>query len=205
MLILGAGGHAKEVLEVLRLNNYKNDIVFFDNITPDEKWPSIFQYFRRIYCFNELKEHFTKTPDFIVGVGGIKAKQALWQKAICAGGKASMLLSCNASIGTLNNNIGEGTTIMQFTFVSSDVKIGKAVLINARANIHHDVTIGDFSEIAPSAMLLGRCKIGNNTFIGAGAIVLPDIIVGDNCTIGAGSVVTKNVQNNQIVKGNPAK
>jgi len=203
MVILGASGHAKEVVEVLKLNNYRKEILLFDDVTPDENWPALFKNYKRIKDIKELSIQFKSTPEFIIGAGGIKAKQILWEKGLEAGGVPSTLISTNASIGS--DCIELGCTIMQLALISPDTKIGKAVMINARANIHHDVIIGNFSEIAPSAVLLGRCQIGDNTFIGSGAIVLPDIVIGDNCTIGAGAVVTRDVPNNITIKGNPAK
>jgi sugar O-acyltransferase (sialic acid O-acetyltransferase NeuD family) len=203
MVILGASGHAKEVVEVLKLNAYNKEIILFDDVTPDNSWPKLFENYNRIRNAEELKQQFAISPDFLIGAGGIKAKQILWQKGINAGGKPTTIVAKNAAISS--PDIDEGCTIMQLAFISPDVKIGKAVLVNTRANIHHDVTIGDFSEVAPSSILLGRCQIGYNTFIGAGSIVLPDIFIGNNCTIGAGAVVTKDVADNTTVKGNPAK
>ena len=51
----------------------------------------------------------------------------------------------------------------------------------------------------------GAVRIGNNTFIGMNAIILPGVTIGDNCVIGAGSVVTRDVPNNTVWGGNPAK
>lgn len=203
MVILGASGHAKEVVEVLKLNDYSEEIVLFDDVTADENWPKLFTSYIRLRNIEELKQQFSLTPHFLIGAGGVKAKRILWNKGINAAGKPASLISKNSSLGS--EKFGEGCSIMQFVFISPDVTLGKGVMVNARVNIHHDVQIGDFSEIAPNAVLLGRCKIGKNTFIGAGAIVLPDIIIGDNCTIGAGAVVTKDVSDNTTVKGNPAK
>jgi len=138
-------------------------------------------------------------------VGGIAIKQKLWELAVNNGGKPKLLIAHNATISQLDTTLGIGTTVMQFAFISATVTIGQGVLINTRANIHHDVTIGDFCEIGPSAVLLGKCVIGNNTFIGANATILPCITIGNNCVIGAGAVGTKNINDNQLIKGNPAK
>jgi maltose O-acetyltransferase len=51
----------------------------------------------------------------------------------------------------------------------------------------------------------GAVKIGNNVFIGMNSIILPGVTIGDNCVIGAGSVVTKNIPDNTVWGGNPAK
>ena len=203
MILLGAGGQAKELIDILFQINCNEEIVLFDDVTAEENWPSMFQNYKRISNIDELKVQFIINPEFIIGIGGMNAKHILWRKGIDAGGHPSSLIANSAAVSS--QNIGVGSVIMQMAFISADVKIGKAVLINTRANIHHDVSIGDYSEIAPSAILLGKCQIGKNTFIGAGAIVLPGIIIGDNCTVGAGAVVTKNIPDNLMVKGNPAR
>jgi len=205
MVIMGAGGHAKEVLEALVMNQLDEKIAVFDNITPENKWQFPAKHIQRLRNDEELAAWFESNSLFIVGVGGIHARNTLWNYALDQGGKPYTLLASNASICQMETIIGEGTSVMQLAFVSASVSLGKNTLINTRANIHHDVKIGDYSEIAPSAVLLGNCQIGSDTFIGANATILPKIKIGTNCTIGAGAVVTRNVPDNTIVKGNPAK
>ena len=52
---------------------------------------------------------------------------------------------------------------------------------------------------------MGRVRIGNHVFVGAGAIILPNVTIGNNVIIGAGSVVTKDIPDNSVCAGNPAK
>lgn len=52
---------------------------------------------------------------------------------------------------------------------------------------------------------LWKVKIGNNVFVGAKSIILPNVTIGNNVIIGAGSVVTKDVEDNMVVAGNPAR
>jgi UDP-N-acetylbacillosamine N-acetyltransferase len=101
--------------------------------------------------------------------------------------------------------IGEGAILQHGVNISSNVKIGDHVRINVNANVMHDSKVGRFSTIAPNAVILGNVMIGDETYIGANAVILPGITIGNNCVIGAGSVVTKNVKDNMVVKGNPAK
>lgn len=82
------------------------------------------------------------------------------------------------------------------------------------------ITIGDDFTSAPGSIILAHdastfkhCKkyrtqkttIGNNVFLGANAIVMLGVNIGDNVIIGAGSIVTKDVPNNTVVVGNPAR
>ena len=65
--------------------------------------------------------------------------------------------------------------------------------------------MGDFVEISPGVVLLGRCEVGSYTHIGANATILPGLKLGQHVIIGAGSVVTKDVPNNCMMVGVPAK
>lgn len=206
MVILGAGGQAKEVLDVLLQLNYTEPILFFDNVTSDEDFPEIFKKYPRLKTVEALREWFTlNNNSYILGIGELKPRQILRTLGNHNLGKETSLIAQNADVSNLNTKIGDGTVIMKLAFISADTQIGKGVLINARANVHHDVTIGDYCEIAPSAIILGKVKIGESTLIGSGAIILPKVTIGDHCVIGAGAVVTKNVPDNTTVKGNPAK
>ena len=71
--------------------------------------------------------------------------------------------------------------------------------------ITHDCEIGDFVQISPRATLLGRCKVGSFSQIGSNATILPDIKIGTNVIVGAGAVVTKDLPDNCVALGIPAK
>lgn len=101
--------------------------------------------------------------------------------------------------------IGKGTIIQACVNVSSGSTIGDFVKINTYANIMHDNVVGNFATVAPNALLLGYVYIGASAYIGANSTVLPHVRVGVESTVGAGAVVTKDVNNNVIVKGVPAK
>jgi sugar O-acyltransferase (sialic acid O-acetyltransferase NeuD family) len=71
--------------------------------------------------------------------------------------------------------------------------------------VEHDSSIGESCYLAPNATISGFVNIGDCTLIGSGATILPEIKIGKNCLVGAGSVVTKNVPDNSVVIGVPAK
>lgn len=101
--------------------------------------------------------------------------------------------------------IGKGTVIQACVNVSSGSIIGDSVKLNTYANIMHDDVVGNYVTIAPNAVLLGYVHVGESSYVGANSTILPHIRIGDGSTIGAGAVVTKDVNNNVIVKGVPAK
>ena len=101
--------------------------------------------------------------------------------------------------------IGEGCVIADHCNVSAAVKLGYGVRLNTCANIMHDCVVNDFVTVAPNAVLLGRCKLASKSYIGANATLLPGCSVGELAVVGAAAVVTKDVSNDMVVVGNPAR
>lgn len=120
-------------------------------------------------------------------------------------------------------NIGEGSRVMPpITVVrGNSVKIGRGVVImnNALMMAAGGITIDDGVMVAANAQLISNnhdlydhavltCKpvhLKRNCWIGAGATILPGVTVGENAVVGAGSIVTRDVEDNTVVAGNPAR
>lgn len=205
MLIVGAKGFAKEVLEVCHQKNDLNNLVFFDDVNTynNEK---LFDTFKILHNTEQVNQHFNLHGNsFTIGIGNPKLRQKLKEKFENLGGQLTSVISPKATIGNYGVKIGRGCNILAGSLISNDVNIGEACIIYFNSVITHDCTIGNYVEISPSVNVLGRVKIGNYTSIGAGAIILPDIQIGSNVIIGAGAVVTKNIPDNCVALGIPAK
>jgi UDP-N-acetylbacillosamine N-acetyltransferase len=114
------------------------------------------------------------------------------------------LLSPNSKISK-SALINEGSIVQSGVNISSNVNIGKFCKLNSNCNIMHDSYIGEYSIIAPNAVVLGYVTIGKFCYIGSNATILPNITIGNNVIVGAGAVVTKNISDNSVVIGNPAR
>lgn len=101
--------------------------------------------------------------------------------------------------------IGLSTYIGKRVCVNAFSKIGKGVILNTSAVIEHECVIDDLVHIAPSATLAGNVKVGRGSFVGANSVCKQNITIGRNCTLGAGSALVKNMADNEIWMGNPAK
>lgn len=101
--------------------------------------------------------------------------------------------------------VGKGTQILAQAAIGADSTIGDACIINTAAGLDHDGRLGNGVHLAPGARLAGEVTVGDYSMIAVGAVVLPRIQIGKNCIVGAGAVVTRNVPDNSVVYGNPAR
>lgn len=205
MLIVGAKGFAKEVLEVLHQLNQLDNIAFYDDVNSDipEKLYNQFSVLKTL----EAAQNYFKNSDnrFTIGIGNPVLRKKLYDKFSTIGGKYCSTISPQATVGSYEVSIGQGTNVLSGAIFSNSVTIGLGCIVYYNSIITHDCVIGDFVEISPNATILGRVKIDSYTQIGANATILPDVVIGKNVIVGAGSVVTKDLPNNCVAVGIPAK
>lgn len=205
MLIVGAKGFAKEVLEILHQNGDLENLVFFDDVN-DDIHGLLYNQFPILKNLEEAKNYFQNTDKrFTIGIGNPILRKNMFSKFSAVGGQATSVISSLSEIGSYGVSIDEGCVVMGGVRISNDVKIGKGTMIYYNSVITHDVEIGDFVEVSPGSSILGRAKIGHNAHIATGAIILPDLWIGSDVTVGAGSVVTRNLPDNCTAVGAPAK
>lgn len=205
MIVIGAKGFAKEVLEVLYQKKYSNKIVFYDDSKSNTD-ELLFNKFEVLKNEKEAQLFFEQNGnEFTLGVGNPKSRYILYERLKNVGGELTSTISPLANIGHFGNSLGKGLNIMTGTIITNNIKIGDATLINLSCTIGHDTVIGEFVEICPNVNISGECHIGDFSFIGTNAIVLPNITIGKNVTIGAGTVVNKNIPDNSVVVGSPAR
>jgi len=205
MVIIGAKGFAKEILEIYFQNAYDGTIYFYDDISNDLP-ERLFNKFIILRTLKEVKSVFEHEDNkFSIGIGIPRSRNLLCTKFRNIGGKLSSVISPYARIGHFGNKIDAGAVIMTGTIITNGVTVGEGALINLNCTIGHDSFIGKYSELSPGVHISGHSKIGDFCSIGTGAIILPGITLGENVTVGAGAVVTKNFKNNTMVVGVPAK
>ncbi|MQP24751.1 hexapeptide transferase [Flavobacterium sp. LMO8] len=205
MIIVGAKGFAKEVLEVLHQLNQLENVVFYDDISKDT--PELLYGRFQVLQTKEAASHYLKTVDnrFTIGIGNPVLRKKLVTQFEQIGGLFTSTISPFAQIGHFENRIGDGCNIMTGTVITNDITIGKGVLINLNCTIGHDSVINDFVEMSPGVHISGNCTIGAFSNIGTNATILPKVTIGKNVVVGAGSVVTKDIPDNCLIVGIPAK
>lgn len=202
MLIIGAGGLAKDILNALEK---PVELAFFDDVSSLSDL-TLSGMYRIIRSIDEASEYLSeKGPAFILGVGKPAVRKRLSEKFLSIGGQMSTLKARHAVIGDFRTLIGEGSTILPLSVISNESQIGIGCLVHHGAVVSHDCIVGDFCELSPGATLLGHASVGDLTHIGANATITPGIRIGSGCRIAAGAVVNRDVPDGKIVAGNPAR
>ena len=199
ILIIGASGHAKVVIETIKANEECCQIVLTDQdsakvgqqlfadtpIRPLENWENL-----------PLPCH--------IAIGNNLHRKQLSLEAEKHERELFTTIHPVAHVSP-SASIGNGCFIAPQAVVGAETQISAGCIINHGAIVDHDCQIGAYSHIAPNATLCGGVEVGQSCLIGAGATLLPGVKVGSYVVIGAGAVITSDVPDHQTVFGMPGK
>jgi len=101
--------------------------------------------------------------------------------------------------------IGAGSVVMAGTTATTEVQLGRHVLLNPGCHLAHDTVLADFATLAPAVALAGGVEVGAGASLGIGARVLPRLRIGAGARVGAGAVVVRDVAPGETVAGVPAR
>ncbi len=204
MLIAGAKGFAKEVLEAIGQAGSLAGVAFYDDAAAEVLLP-VHGQFAVLRTAAEARAWLAQDPRFTLGVGHPAMRRALAARLRALGGVLTSVVSPRATIGQFGNAVGAGCSIMSGAVLTSDITLGEGVLVNLNCTVGHDVVVQYYCGLSPGVHLSGHVALGAGCALGTGAVVLPGIRIGEGSVIGAGSVVTKNVPANVIAAGNPCR
>ena len=204
LAVWGASGHAKSVAEIVRLSSAYRLAVFIDTVNewqPEEMFED-----RPVLSgsgiYGRLRSLSINTV--ILGYGNILVREEHCLELSKQGLRFPVLCHPN-SVVSESARIGEGTVVIAGAIINPGASIGKHTIINTRASIDHDCTIGDFCHVAPGCTIAGHVEVGEGSLIGCGSTVVDHVTIGRKATIGAGSVVLKDIPDNAVAYGIPAK
>ena len=149
-------------------------------------------------------EGWNEDLDFILGIGDNTIRVKVAQLIKSKKKKILNVIHPTASIGQ-KVTIGEGNFIARNVSVNPLASMSNYCILNTGCIVEHECVINQGVHIAPGAVLAGNVTVGENTFIGANAVIKQGLKIGKNVTIGAGSVVIRDIEDNRVVVGNPAK
>jgi sugar O-acyltransferase (sialic acid O-acetyltransferase NeuD family) len=200
LIIWGAGGHGKVVLDAARSTGRFEQIVFLDD--DQEKSGGLFCDCQVI----SRTEHLGRAvaDGFVVAVGNNRTRCRCFSRAIEYGLSPVTIVHASAVVAD-SATIGRGTVVMPGVIINAGAVIGEDCIINSGAVVEHDCIIGGHVHISPRVALGGSATVGSLAHVGIGAVVLPGAVIGEESVVGAGAVVLKTAPARSTVVGVPAK
>jgi len=206
VIIIGAGGHGRSVLNAFRDANKSKKQRHILGFVDDNK-----ELHGKIICDVPVLGGFdwfdiNKQDDLYVinAIAAPRVKKEIIDRAYERNLKFCSLI--HPSVWKSDYvEIGEGTFIAAGNILTTYIKIGDHVIINLSCTIGHDSIIEGFCTIAPGVHVSGNVHIKEGSDIGAGSVILQGRSIGPWSIVGAGSVVHKNVPPSSTAAGVPAK
>jgi UDP-perosamine 4-acetyltransferase len=204
VLVLGAGGHAKVLVEAL----LAGAAVIAGVVDANPELNGMQLLGVPVLGGDELVETFPPSEILLVnGIGSVGLpfrRRELFERFKNRGYRFATVVHPSAIIAS-DVELEEGAQIMAGAVIQPGSRIGSNAVINTRASVDHDCTIGEHTHIAPGVTLSGAVSVGGVCHVGTGATVIQGITIGSQSVIGAGALVLKDVPSSVTVRGVPAK
>ncbi len=206
LVIVGAGGHGREVLDVVEAVGGYRVLGFVDDGSPDEALLSARG--QRLLGGRSELDDLAATAGWlvvVVGIGdaGVRARVVAglpWGRVR----SADPLVHPDATVGS-RCSLGEGTVVAAGARLTTNVTVGAHCYVGPNAAIGHDVVMEDAATIYPGAVLSGNVHVGRAATVGAGAAVRQGLLIGDGAMVGLGAAVVTDVPPGATVIGVPAR
>lgn len=200
VVILGAGGHGRVVLECAQAMGGFELSAFLEQM---DVCQGRFELGIPVYGPLTTPQQLSVTG-VLLGIGQNDKRLVIFSRMKAEGFSLPTLIHPSAWVSP-SAVLGAATVVMANATVQTGCRLGSAVIINTNASVDHDSELSNGVHVSPGAHLAGNVSVGEGTHIGIGASVIEGIRIGAGCLIAAGAVVVKNVLDGQRVAGVPAR
>ncbi len=203
LVLFGAGGHAKVVIDVIeQQGNYEIAGLLDDDSVHQG---SRFFGYPVLGTRADLPALFSaRLRHAIITIGDNANRAAVAALLNRDGWQFASAIHPRASVGR-GVKIGPGSVVMAGCVVNADAYLGAQVIVNTGATVDHDCRIEDAVHIAPGCHLCGGVSVGQGSLLGAGSTVTPGVRIGCKVIVGAGSTVLHDIADEARVSGVPAR
>lgn len=205
LVVIGAGGHGREVADVVAEINLIEPTWRMLGYYDDEPG-GLATVERRGESILGTVSTFASGPpaaEWIIAIGNSAVRAEIDRRLRALGAPAATVVHPRAEVGRLNS-IADGVFIASGCHVTTEVMIGRHTHLNIGTVIQHDSTVGEYVTFSPGVFVNGDVRIGDGVFFGTAAVVTRGVSIGDGATVGAGAVVLDDVEPGGRVFGIPA-
>lgn len=203
VILLGAGGHAKVLLDILLEQNVEIIGIAEKDGTDT---PAGLYGVPVVGSDSDVERYSPDTIELVNGIGSIGStvlRHRIYEKFKQQGYCFRQVVHSMAIVSR-RAELGEGVQVMAGAVINIGTRVGENSIINTRASVDHDCVIGAHVHIAPGVALSGGVSVGDGSHIGTGAAVVQGVEIGANAIVGAGAAVLNKVYDGRMVCGVPA-
>ena len=201
VVVIGAGGHAKVVVELIRAEG-RYHVVGCTDLAPTSEQVVGAPVLGNDGILPELYAKGVKHCFIALGDNYLRRKVAA---SVAKIGFELISAVSPSAIVSPTARIGRGVAVMPGAVINAAATIKNLAIINTHAVVDHDCDIGEAAHVAPRATLAGSVRLGPLAFVGAGATIIPEVSIGAATIVGAGATVTSDLGPNLVAVGVPAK
>lgn len=198
--IYGSGGAGRGAKEIADLQCCWTEVVFID----DTVQADIYKGIKRMPFEQFKSEYPPQSAKVVIAVGEVEDKILLFNKVKDCGYSFANIIHPSVYISP-DAKLGEGVIAQMGCMIAVDSCIGNNVTLEQYVVVAHDSVICDHVQISAFVMVAGHCNIGVGTYIGIGVSLRDGINIGSNTILSMGSVVQRDIPDNAIAMGNPAR
>ncbi len=198
LILIGAGGYAKSVID--SIDFYNNQIVgFLDEFIERDShlgYPII------AHSLDQLD----RPEDYVYFISiGDNANRKRWFDILTNRHLRIINVIDKSANVSLKATIGTGCFIGKSAIINSMARIGDDCIVNTKALMEHGTKIGSHVNLSTNSVINGDVIVGDGTFIGSSAVVIGQKTIGKWATVGAGAVVISDIEDRSVYVGIPAR